>query len=191
MTHDTAEVNDLSALEHTHNSVLYVVGLGTEAYEALLAAFASYEEVGILQGDILNVASNCVVSPANSSGMMDGGIDLDYLGYFGSHIEKELQELISKLPAPGLKIGTCVHLETGDSDITWMIAAPTVVEPGFTEKVNIGRALYALLKHLKNYPHLQPCYSPLLGSGVGGVLPEVAAKEMASAYRDWILKNTL
>ena len=164
-----------------------IVGLGEEAYKSLQNAFSIFPEIKILEGDILGHAKNCVVSPANSTGKMDGGIDADYRRYFGRQIEDRVQDRISLLPPPGLNIGSCFEIDTHDETIPWLLVAPTVEEPGFTESPNVGRAMYAILKKLATNKKVQPCYCPLLGSGVGGVSAESAAEEMALAYKDWII----
>lgn len=165
-----------------------IVAFTEESYSHLKSAFILFPEVVITHGDILKIASNCVVSPANSTGKMDGGLDAQYRQYFGAQIERKLLERISILPDPGLNIGTTLIQETKHTTIPWLLVAPTVGEPGFTEHANVGRSMYAILKRLASEPQLQPCYCPLLGAGVGGVPVKVAAEQMASAYRDWVIK---
>ena len=48
--------------------------------------------VEIHQGNILNAKVDAVVSPANSFGFMDGGIDLVYSQHFGWNVQKQLQD---------------------------------------------------------------------------------------------------
>jgi hypothetical protein len=50
--------------------------------------------ISIHRGSILDVACDAVVSPANSFGFMDGGIDATYLTHFGSQLQTEVQNLI-------------------------------------------------------------------------------------------------
>ena len=47
--------------------------------------------VTIHRGSILDVACDAVVSPANSYGFMDGGIDMVYSQFFGWHVQTWLQ----------------------------------------------------------------------------------------------------
>lgn len=44
--------------------------------------------VTIHHGSILDVECDAVVSPANSFGFMDGGIDFIYMDYFGKDIHR-------------------------------------------------------------------------------------------------------
>ena len=63
------------------------------ATEALLAnAWEKFcgdlDFVEVHRGSILDVECDAVVSPANSFGFMDGGIDALYMAYFGSDIQR-------------------------------------------------------------------------------------------------------
>ena len=46
--------------------------------------------VSVHRGSILDVACDAVVSPANSFGFMDGGLDARYMDFFGEHIQCSL-----------------------------------------------------------------------------------------------------
>ncbi len=54
---------------------LYLVDADEAVAFALRKAFHSVPEVVVSQADLLRVAQNTVVSPANSYGFMDGGVD--------------------------------------------------------------------------------------------------------------------
>jgi hypothetical protein len=43
--------------------------------------------VSVVEGSILEVGCDAVVSPANSYGFMDGGIDALYLEHFGADVQ--------------------------------------------------------------------------------------------------------
>jgi O-acetyl-ADP-ribose deacetylase (regulator of RNase III) len=57
---------------------LHLVDVQPDVVSAWREAFSVFPEVTIRQGDILGVAVNTIVSPANSHGFMDGGIDAQY-----------------------------------------------------------------------------------------------------------------
>ena len=50
--------------------------------------------VEVHQGSILDVKSDAVVSPANSFGFMDGGINGIYMEHFGSEIQLKVRRNI-------------------------------------------------------------------------------------------------
>jgi O-acetyl-ADP-ribose deacetylase (regulator of RNase III) len=55
--------------------------------------FADAPEVRIHRGSILEVACDALVSPANSFGFMDGGIDAVYADHLGWDIQLQLRRL--------------------------------------------------------------------------------------------------
>jgi hypothetical protein len=62
---------------------LVLVDRAPTVVAALRQAFAEHPEVTVLGDNILSVAENTVVSPANSYGYMDGGVDRLYVEAFG------------------------------------------------------------------------------------------------------------
>jgi O-acetyl-ADP-ribose deacetylase (regulator of RNase III) len=50
-------------------------------------------------GSILDLTCDAVVSPANSFGFMDGGIDALYARHFGPDLQPRLQHLIRNAPS--------------------------------------------------------------------------------------------
>ncbi len=71
--------------------------------------------VTIHRGSILEVEADAVVSPANSFGFMDGGIDDLYMEYFGSDIQLGVRRQIYDHHGGELLVGAADIVETGDS----------------------------------------------------------------------------
>lgn len=105
-------------------------------------AFAGVPGVTISQGDIfstqpgplpgdapIDVAADAVVSPANSFGFMDGGIDAVYTHQFGFALERRLQDLLAADYGGELPVGCAVIVETGSPEIPWCVSAPTMRVP--------------------------------------------------------------
>src|SRR5262245_57149923 len=82
--------------------------------------------VTVHDGSILDLTCDAVVSPANSFGFMDGGIDLVYSRHFGWHIQERLQSLIKDRHNGELLVGQAEIVETDNPTIPYVIAAPTM-----------------------------------------------------------------
>jgi O-acetyl-ADP-ribose deacetylase (regulator of RNase III) len=108
---------------------LHFVDINPEVVCALEDAFRNHPEVEILCGDILQHAVHCVVSPANSFGYMDGGIDAAYLRFFGSQLQSRVQDAIQRRPEGLLPVGAALAVTTGHDRIPFMIVAPTMTFP--------------------------------------------------------------
>jgi len=108
-------------------------------------------DVSIHQGSILDLEVDAVVSPANSFGFMDGGIDALYSQHFGWHVQDRLQHRIRTAHGGELLIGTAEIVETRRLQIAYVIAAPTMRVPMILrDSVNpylAARAVLRLIRH--------------------------------------------
>ena len=109
---------------------IHLVDLNDELVECWREAFAPIESVEVSRGNILELASDTIVSPANSYGYMDGGIDRAYRDYFGIRIEQTVQAQISQRAEKYLPVGEAILVDTGDDRIPRMICAPTMISSG-------------------------------------------------------------
>lgn len=166
---------------------LHFVDLNPEVSSALTDAFHDHSEVEVICGDILHHAVHCLVSPANSFGYMDGGIDAAYTGFFGQQIQERVQDAIRRRPEQMLPVGTALAVTTGHDRIPFMIVAPTMTMPEDIPASHAGRALRAALRLIQSEPRLAgDVYCPGLGTLVGRVLPTDAAASMLAAYEQWL-----
>ncbi|OKH45749.1 hypothetical protein NIES2101_25875 [Calothrix sp. HK-06] len=77
----------------------------------------THDFVTVHHGSILDVECDAVVSPANSFGFMDGGIDFIYMDYFGKDIQLKVRRQILDHHHGELIVGNADIVETGDSKI--------------------------------------------------------------------------
>ena len=156
---------------------------------ALAEAFAGHPEIEVVCGDILELAHDCVVSPANSHGYMDGGVDAAYSRFFGPQLELQVQAAIHRRPEGLLPVGAALAVATGHARIPFMIVAPTMEMPEEVPASHAGRALRAVLRLVDSEPQLDGhIYCPCLATGVGRVPAAEAAASMLSAYEHWLTR---
>ena len=123
--------------------------------EALATAWRRFcgalDFVEVHFGSILDVSCDAIVSPANSFGFMDGGIDETYRAHFGQEIQERVQRVIAERHYGELLVGTADLVETGYDGTPYMIIAPTMRVPmALTDSVNAylaARATFLLVKH--------------------------------------------
>lgn len=134
------------------------------------------------------------MSPANSFGFMDGGLDLALSNYFGWHVQGRLQEKIKNKYYGELLVGQAEIIETDHSKVPYLISAPTMRVPMILKgTVNVYLAMRAILLLIK-YGKLdsgslvkevvQAVAISGLGTGVGKVPAEICAKQMRTAYNE-------
>ena len=162
---------------------LNLVAIDPELIDAWEVAFKPFPEVRIMAADILAVASNTIVSPANSYGYMDGGLDRLLTDFFGLRPQQEVQAAIARRPEGYLPVGSAVLVNTGHARIPYMISAPTMFLPEPIPAANVFFAMSAMLQTAHAHKDVvKAVYCPGLGTGTGRVAPDIAAREMAHAY---------
>lgn len=161
-------------------------------------------EVEVHHGSIFDIQCDAVVSPANSFGFMDGGIDMLYSRRFGWQVQERLQRLIQEHHGGELLVGAAEIVET-DAHIPFLIAAPTMRVPMILrDSVNPYLAARAVLLLIKNGVFRDGTWAgqrvsevvhsvafPGLGTGVGQVGPAVCAHQVRAAIDDvWLEKRS-
>jgi len=165
----------------------HLVDTDSDVVEALREAFSGFPDVTCAQGDILEVAWNTLVSPANSYGFMDGGIDAAYSAFFGPAVQISVQEAINRRPEGHLPVGASLAVRTGHQRVPYLIVAPTMQTPEPVPSLNCYRAMRALLRVAETDEDLaRDVFCPGLATGTGRVAPQDAAREMVRAYLDWL-----
>ena len=159
--------------------------------------------VQVHRGSILDLNVDAVVSPANSFGFMDGGIDMRYSQHFGWHVQERLQAVIRERHHGELLVGAAEIVHTDHLQIPYVIAAPTMRVPMILrDTVNpylAARAALLLVKHglFSAGPlageavaaGVQSIAFPGLGTGVGQVEPETCARQVRTAIEEVVFEK--
>lgn len=154
------------------------------------SCFRDRPDIRIVRRDITTVSCDAVVSPANSFGFMDGGLDAALTERFGSNLQIDLQRRIRDLPEGELLVGKALVIPTRDSRIPWLIAAPTMRVPmsfNIATSINAYLAMKAILIAAKTHPGIGSVAIPGLCTGVGRMPPATASKQMSAAYNEFVL----
>ncbi|MCL2880396.1 MAG: macro domain-containing protein, partial [Treponema sp.] len=145
------------------------------------AEFAGYSDVDISCGNIFEISADAIISPANSFGFMDGGIDLVYSYHFGWDLQKRLQEKIRGSFYGELPVGMAIIIETYHDKIKYLISCPTMRVPEIvSDTVNAYLAFRAGLIEIIRFNENQGAkiaslLCPGLGTKTGGIAPENCA----------------
>lgn len=154
-------------------------------------AFSGVENVSVEACSILEVDCDALVSPANSFGFMDGGIDAIYSTHFGWDLQLKLRRKILDEHNGELLVGSAQLVETGDKQHPYLIAAPTMRVPMRLgrETANPYLATRAALLLARKADGIGRVAFPGMGTGVGAVPPSICARQMRAAYDDIILES--
>ncbi len=167
--------------------MIKLVAIDEELHKAFCKYFNDVEDVEVFKGDIFNAKCETIVSPANSFGFMDGGLDLLISQNLGWDIQEKLQKKIKSSPMKELLIGESIVIETQDKATKRVICAPTMRVPMLLpeETLNPYLAMKAILGVLNSNKDIVDVAIPGLGTGVGGLNPYKVARQMREAYDDF------
>lgn len=134
-------------------------------------------QVHLAKTDITEMAVDAIVNPANSLGIMGGGVAAALSRKGGPTIQRQAMAL-----AP-IAVGAAVVTDAGQLWAKHVIHAPTMEEPGIRVGVeNVRRATRAALLAAA-YHGFEIIALPGMGTGLGGVDPADAARAIVDELR--------
>jgi O-acetyl-ADP-ribose deacetylase (regulator of RNase III) len=163
--------------------MLHLRDRNPKVIRALEYAFKDMPEVIVEEGEFFRQDDkiHAIVSPANSFGFMDGGIDRVYCDHLGWQVQTNVQDEIKKLPFGELLIGQAIVTKTGSDLVPWIIASPTMRMPGPTQPHCVYLAMRAAMYiALGLFDYHVAC--PGLGTATGRIQPADAAQAMLYGY---------
>jgi O-acetyl-ADP-ribose deacetylase (regulator of RNase III) len=151
--------------------------------------------VVVYAGSIFDLPADALVSPANSFGFMDGGIDMALSMRLGWHVQTRVREAIARDFSGELLVGQALIIETDHVEYPYLFSAPTMRTPTRLgpQTVNPYLAFRAVLLLWRDgalsdgspiRETIRTIAAPGLGTGVGQVPPTFCARQMRQAYDD-------
>ncbi|MFF4620155.1 macro domain-containing protein [Nonomuraea jabiensis] len=166
-----------------------LVDVNAKVVEEWLAAFADTPEVEIHKGSIVSEQVDAWVSPTNSRGRMDGGVDAVIKRHLGAGIQLRVQRAIRDRFDGSLPVGSAVCVPSGATNPRFLISTPTMVQSAqdVSETLNVAMACAAAFQaiHMQNEKEPDSIKSVALvgmGAATGQVPPKVCANLMWTGY---------
>jgi len=168
-----------------------LVDINQKMVEAWKATFEENPEVEIVRGSMLEQPVSAWVSPTNSRGSMDGGLDAVIKKHLGAKIETSLQQqIVRQHGALALPVGHAVCVPTGQMQPRYLISTPTMVgsSEDISDTLNVALACAAAFQavHMQNSAEpgsIRSVALPGLGANTGKVPVEICADLMWTAYQ--------
>ncbi|AIQ69524.1 macro domain-containing protein [Paenibacillus graminis] len=156
-------------------------------------AFAGLEDVKVMNSPFQEIEEwDCIITPANSYGIMDGGFDLRVAEFFGPELQRSVQASIFVYHARMQAVGTSLIIETENTKHPFVAHTPTMRFPMIIAgTINVFLAMKAALQAILNHndngggehrKYIERVICPGLGTATGGVTFNVAADQMRAAY---------
>ena len=152
-------------------------------------AFEAHEGVEVVEGDFFSRPADAMVSPANSFGIMDGGLDLAIRDTLGFEVQRAAQRVILEKHHGELPVGQAEVVETSHSTWPRLVVAPTMRVPeNVSRTTNAYLAFRAAMLAVARFnavsdTKIRSLVCPGLGTGIGAMDPERCAAQMLLAYR--------
>ncbi len=168
------------------------VSRGKEFFDVLRWQFRSHPEVEIVCERFEDLPTfDCVITAGNSFGLMDAGMDLAVVRYFGHHVMERIQKRILEDHLGEQPVGTCVIVPTDHPAHPFVAHSPTMRVPmniQGTDHVYLAlwAALTAIHRHNRSEPSkIDSIACPGLGTGTGGMDPVEASLQLRLAYENF------
>jgi O-acetyl-ADP-ribose deacetylase (regulator of RNase III) len=168
-----------------------------EIYRALEARVPSCSEDWMVGGRVSTFHASvfdfpgegaALVSPANSFGFMDGGIDALYLEVLGEDLEDRVRDHLAADYHGELLVGQATIVDTEHPEsFPLLIVAPTMRVPTIlpADTINPYLAIRAALRAAAADPRVRRVIIPGMGTGVGLVDPDRFAIQAHTAIREF------
>ncbi|WP_394839081.1 macro domain-containing protein [Pendulispora rubella] len=166
-----------------------LVDVNPKMVAAWKATFEENLEVDVVAGSMLDQQVSAYVSPTNSKGSMDGGLDAVLKKHFGAKIESAVQKEIGRIHQGSMPVGHATCVETGSPMPRYLISTPTMTRSSedISDTMNVVLACAAAFQavHMQNARlpgSIRSIALPGLGANTGQVPVEICADLMWTAY---------
>ncbi len=156
--------------------------------ESWKAYFPSLPHVSVVCDSVFTLEADALVSPANSFGRMDGGLDAQIVEYLGEDLETDVQQMIQSRHDGELPVGLAEVVVTNAPQFPFLVVAPTMRVPqNVSRTANAYLAFRAALRAVLAFNDLhggpiQTLLVPGLCTDNGLMPPLRAARQMRAAY---------
>jgi O-acetyl-ADP-ribose deacetylase (regulator of RNase III) len=177
----------MSMVDSSLPAVINLVDQWKPLTDAWSEVFEAHESVRVENGDFFATAADALVSPANSFGIMDGGLDLAIRSQIGGDIQRRVQAVIIERHHGELPVGAAEVIQTDNETWPFLIVAPTmrVPEP-ISTSLNAYLAFRAALLAVRSFNQaelrIRSLVVPGLGTGIGAMDARRCAAQMRVAY---------
>ncbi len=155
-----------------------------EMADAWLDRFYTVDAVEVLQGNLLDLDSEALVSPANSFGDMSGGLDKRIDDFYHGAAQQAVTDWIRRDFCGELPVGMALVVPMPTRRFPCLVVAPTMRIPGnVAQTINaylaMRAALVAILRYNRENPRpIRSVAVSGLCTGVGGMACGEAARQM-------------
>lgn len=163
---------------------IYIIEQNKDKFKYLVPYFDDLDDVILINTDFISFMKEydieCIVSPANSYGIMDGGYDQAIINYFGKNLQTKVQNYIIENYYGEQPVGTSFIIDINENQK--LIHTPTMRIPS---KIKDERVIYQCMRTTlitAKQNNVENIVIPMFGGLTGGIHPNKIGKMMRYAY---------
>lgn len=167
-----------------------IVSRSKETADEIRWACRDVPDIEIYLGSFESIPSfDCIATAGNSFGLMDAGMDLAVLKFFGTDIQDKIQRKIIDDYCGEQPVGTAFLVDTGRLDRPYVAHAPTMRIPmNIAGTDNVYLATWATLlavnqTNKSTQRKIETLVCPAFGAGTGGVAGIEVGFQMKLAWQ--------
>ena len=182
-------------INKSSNHVSFTLCGYSSVVSELKRSFEDVYQVEVVEGDILNLSCDALVSPANSFGEMSGGLDKAIDDFYKGAAQRKAQDIILEHFFGELPMCHAITLDMQTKNFPYLIIAPTMRVPGnVSNTANAYLAMRALLIALSKYNEfarnkIRHIAIPSLCTGVGGMSEAESATQMRAGFDNIVMEG--
>lgn len=165
---------------------IYLIDINVEIIKAWEKYFSNEKDVEIVYMSLEEfVAMNdveCIVSPANSFGLMDGGYDAAITALFGDALQKKVQKYILEHYYGEQPVGTSFIIDIPGTNIKLIHTPSMRIPERITDSLVVYTCMRTCLMSAKDHG-VESLLVPAFGGCTGRVDSDELAKMMYLAYK--------
>lgn len=178
---------------------IYLIDYNQQLIEEWKQQFKPYNSIVEAKAcDYFEIPTDAMVSPANSFGFMDGGLDRAICYEVDKGLQEKVQSAIVKKHHGELPIGQAIIVETSSNSWPYLVVAPTMRVPeDVSNSIHAYLAFRAILleilKHNKQNPQnkINSLVCSGLATGIGKMNAKKCALQMRLAYEHCLNPATI
>lgn len=167
---------------------LTIVCQSKDASEELRWSTRNCPGITVHCGDFATVPEfDAIATAGNSFGLMDAGIDLAILKFFGPHVQESIQQRILEDFLGEQPVGTAFIVPTRSVRHPWLVHTPTMRTPmNISGTDHLYAATWATLLAVHRHPSpIRTLVCPAFGTGTGGMSALEAGVQMRVAFEHY------
>ena len=166
---------------------IYLLAMDMDLEDSFIRSFHRIDNIEIVRDDLFsfldsNPSVTGIVSPANSFGMMSGGLDKALRDYFGMELQDAVRGKIRAEWFGEQNVGTCMVVDIPNTNGKKLFHTPSMRTPSVIKDYQVIYTCMRSVLIAALEADVKSLLVPAFGAGTGHVPVTIVAENMRLAY---------